>query len=256
MKGTWRMKPFRLDGQVAVITGGGSGLGLAIARCLAAAGARPILLGRREDALRRAAHEIGNAGYLVHDVTNTEQSAAVVERITSQQGPISILVNNAGNHLKRPALETTDEEFASLVQTHLCGAFALTRACAAGMVDRHSGSILFTASMAALFGVPLVAAYSAAKAAYLGLVRALATELSPHGVRVNAIAPGWIDSPMMRKALNGDPARSERILARTPMRRFGEPDDIGWAAVYLCSEAARFVTGAVLPVDGGMSIGF
>jgi gluconate 5-dehydrogenase len=110
--------------------------------------------------------------------------------------------------------------------------------------------------MAALFGIPQVVAYAAAKSAHLGMVRTLAAEVSGQGVRVNAIAPGWIESDMMRRALDGDPARRDKILGRTPMGRFGEAQDIGWAAVYLCSPAAKFVTGVVLPVDGGASIGF
>jgi len=110
--------------------------------------------------------------------------------------------------------------------------------------------------MAAVFGIPQVAAYSAAKSACAGLVRALATEFSPHGVRVNAIAPGWIDSAMLRGAFAGDPARAQRVLSRTPLQRLGDPTDIGNAAVYLCSPAASFVTGVMLPVDGGVSIGF
>jgi gluconate 5-dehydrogenase len=124
------------------------------------------------------------------------------------------------------------------------------------MLRSRHGSILFVASMASLFGIPNVFAYSAAKSAYMGMVRALATEVSPTGVRVNAIAPGWIETDMSRRAMDGDPARKRRILARTPLGRFGEPDDVGAAAVYLCSPAAKFVTGAVLPVDGGVSIGF
>jgi NAD(P)-dependent dehydrogenase (short-subunit alcohol dehydrogenase family) len=107
-----------------------------------------------------------------------------------------------------------------------------------------------------LFGIPLVVAYAAAKTAQLGMVRTLAAELSHSGVRINAIAPGWIETEMSRKAMEGDPARREKVLSRTPLRRFGTPDDIGWAAVYLCSPAAKFITGAVLPVDGGASIGF
>jgi gluconate 5-dehydrogenase len=110
--------------------------------------------------------------------------------------------------------------------------------------------------MASLFGVPFLVAYAAAKSAYLGMVHTLATEVSSRGVRVNAIAPGWIESKMMRNALTGDPERSRRILSRTPMNCFGTPEDIGLAATYLCSPAARFVTGVVLPVDGGISIGF
>jgi gluconate 5-dehydrogenase len=110
--------------------------------------------------------------------------------------------------------------------------------------------------MASLFGIPQVVAYSAAKSAYFGLVRTLSIELAEYGIRANAIAPGWIESDMMRGALESDPERSQRVLGRTPMHRFGEADDIGWAAVYLSSPAARFVTGVMLPVDGGMSIGF
>ena len=110
--------------------------------------------------------------------------------------------------------------------------------------------------MASLIGIPLVSAYSAAKSAHLGLVRTLAAEVSSKGVRVNAVAPGWIESDMMRTAMNGDAERRAKVLGRTPMARFGASEDIGWAATYLSSPAARFVTGVVLPVDGGASIGF
>ena len=124
------------------------------------------------------------------------------------------------------------------------------------MIKRRRGNILFTASMASLFGIPSVVAYSAAKSAYLGIVRSLAAEISVHGIRINAIAPGWIESKMMRRALKGDPERAQKIISRTPMKRFGSPDDIGWTATFLCSPAAQFITGTVLPVDGGASIGF
>jgi gluconate 5-dehydrogenase len=124
------------------------------------------------------------------------------------------------------------------------------------MIERRHGSILFTASMASLIGVPLIVAYSAAKSAYLGMVRSLASEVAVHGVRVNAIAPGWIESPMLSQALDADPPRKQKVMSRTPMAKLGDADDIGHAAVYLCSQAAKFVTGVVLPVDGGASIGF
>ena len=249
--------PFRLEGEVALITGGGTGLGLAIARCMASAGARVVLAGRRAAVLREAAAAIGpQAGFVVCDVTRFKDASKVVAKAEALFGPISILVNNAGIHLKKPALETGDAEFLSVLKTHVLGSHALTRAVLPGMLRRRHGSILFVASMASLFGIPNVFAYSAAKSAYMGMVRALATEVSPSGVRVNAIAPGWIETDMSRRAMDGDPARKRRILARTPLGRFGEPDDIGAAAVYLCSPAAKFVTGAVLPVDGGVSIGF
>jgi gluconate 5-dehydrogenase len=143
-----------------------------------------------------------------------------------------------------------------MLNTHVLAAHNLTRLVLPAMIEARHGSLLFTASMTSLIGMPKVIAYSAAKSAYLGMVRALSAEVAEHGVRVNAIAPGWIESPMLRRALDGDPARSDRILARTPMNRFGEAEDIGWAAVYLCSPAARFVTGTLLPVDGGASQGF
>jgi gluconate 5-dehydrogenase len=257
LAGGFHMSAFRLDGQIALITGGGTGLGLAMSRCLAEAGAKVVLVGRREEVLQEAAAVIGpNAGYEVFDVRELDEAPALVERVENNFGPLSILVNNAGVHLKKPAIETTETEFMKVLETHLMGAFALTRAAGRGMLERKSGSILYIASMASMFGIPYVVAYSAAKSAYIGVVRALATEFSPHGVRVNAIAPGWIDSDMSRGALNRDPERKHRILSRTPMGCLGESNDIGYAAVYLCSPAAKFVTGTVLPVDGGVSIGF
>ena len=250
-------RAFSLADETALITGGGTGLGLGIARCFVRAGARVVLIGRREQSLRKAVHQLGSAAIAVpHDITRIDQADDLIGRVKQRVGPISILVNNAGIHLKKPAVATTPAEFDSLLQTHVVAAFSLTRAVLPSMIKRRHGSILFTASMASLFGIPSVVAYAAAKSAYLGMVRSLATEISAHGVRVNAIAPGWIDSKMMRQALRGDPERFERIMSRTPMKRFGTPDDIGWAATFLCSPAARFITGTVLPVDGGASIGF
>jgi len=250
-------KSFSLDGQTALITGGGTGIGLAIAQSLHTAGARVVLVGRREAELRAATNEIGaRASFYVHDVTDLAAAPALVERITNEIGPIDCLVNNAGIHLKKPALETTSEEFEKVLRTHVFGSHALVRAVAPGMVERKRGSILFIASMASLIGIPQVIAYTAAKSAFVGMVKGYATELSPLGIRVNAIAPGWIETEMSRKALNGDPARKSKVLGRTPLAKFGTPGDVGWAAVYLASPAASFVTGVTLPVDGGVSIGF
>jgi len=252
-----KKNPFSLEGEIALVTGGGSGIGLGIATCLAECGARVVLVGRRQDVLENAAKNIGAlATFESHDVNNVDQAGSLVKRVSERVGEISILVNNAGVHLKKSAVETTPEEFSAVLQTHLLAAFALSRAVLPSMLQRRRGNILFTASMASLFGIPFVSAYSAAKSAYVGLTRSLAAEVSSQGVRVNAIAPGWIESDMMRRALNDDPERSKKILGRTPMNCFGAPEDIGWAAAYLCSPAARFITGVVLPVDGGASIGF
>jgi gluconate 5-dehydrogenase len=248
---------FRLDGEVALITGGGTGLGLGMARALHAAGAQVVLVGRRAEMLQAAAEELGEgAHWEAADVTVFASLPALVERVIAKTGKVSILLNNAGINFKKLAVDTPVEEFSTMLDTHVLAAHAMTQAVLPGMLAAGQGSILFTASMTSLIGMPGVIAYSAAKSAYLGMVRALSVEVAGQGVRVNAIAPGWIESPMLRKALDGDPARSDRILQRTPMHRFGEPEDIGLAAVYLCSPAARFVTGILLPVDGGASQGF
>lgn len=249
---------FSLEGEVALITGGGTGIGLAIARCMAAAGGRVVLAGRREPELAKAAAAIGeSARPLPWDVTALHRAPDLLrEAETLAGGPVSILVNNAGVHLKKPAIETTSEDFQAVLLTHVLAAHALSRAALPGMMARRHGSILFIASMASLFGIPQVVAYAAAKSAHLGMVRTLATEVGATGVRVNAIAPGWIETAMSRQAMQQDAARERKILGRTPLQRFGEPADVGLAAVYLCSPAARFVTGAIVPVDGGASIGF
>jgi gluconate 5-dehydrogenase len=248
---------FSLRGETALITGGGSGLGFGIAECFVASGATVVLVGRRADVLKKAAKKLGkSASFEVHDITRVDEAQAFVQQVSKRAGPISILINNAGIHLKKSAVDTTPAEFNAVLQTHVVAAFSLTHAVLPQMLKRKHGNILFTASMASLFGIPLVTAYSAAKSAYWGIVRSLATEVSPHGVRVNAVAPGWIESDMMLKALKGDPERSKKILGRTPMHRFGTARDVGLAATYLCSPAARFVTGVFLPVDGGASIGF
>ena len=250
--------PFDLTGETALITGGGTGLGFGMARCLAAAGSRVVLAGRREAELQRAVAEIGpSAHYVCHDVNQLDRAAELLNAAeAAAASPISILVNNAGNHCKKPAVETTAADFQAVLQTHVLAAHALTVAALPGMIERKHGSVIFIASMTSYLGVPLVVAYSAATSAYLGMVRSLSAEVSGQGVRVNAIAPGWIETPMLRQAMDKDPPRQQKVLGRTPMGRFGEPDDVGWAAVYLCSPAAKFVTGACLPVDGGASVGF
>ncbi len=250
------MNPFRLDGEVALVTGGGTGIGLAIARCMIEAGAQVVIAGRTESTLRRACETLGpGCSAEQYDVTQFEAAPALVERIRDRLGKLTILVNNAGVHLKKWAVDTSEADVARVLDTHLLGGLALTRACAPHMIAARGGAVLFMGSMASLLGLPMVIAYTAAKTACVGAVRALASELSPHNVRVNAILPGWIETDMLHKALDADPKRKQRILDRTLMQRFGAPEDIGYAAVYLCSPAARFVTGTALAVDGGASIG-
>jgi len=249
--------PFDLNGETALITGGGSGIGFGIASCFVESGARVILVGRNQQRLVTAADQLGDrATWEQCDVTLTDRAPGLIEKIEKRIGSVTILVNNAGNHLKKTALETSPEEFDSVLQTHVSGAFALTRAVLPGMIERRHGNILFIASMASLFGIPMISAYAAAKSAHLGLVRTLAVEYSSQGVRINGIAPGWIETEMVQEAMSGDPERARKILSRTPMNRFGKVEEIGWVATFLCSPAASYITGAVLPVDGGTSIGF
>jgi NAD(P)-dependent dehydrogenase (short-subunit alcohol dehydrogenase family) len=252
-----KMNAGSLEGQVALVTGGATGLGMGIAQTFVAQGARVVLCSRNEAQLKEAADELGaNTTYRRHDVTDFDAAEGLVAEIEASVGPVSILVNNAGVHQKKPSETVTTEEFQQVLNVHVLGAHALTTAVGKRMLQRKSGSILFIASMASLFGIPYVLAYSTAKAGYLGMVRNLATEWGPTGVRVNAIAPGWIESAMTRKALDSDPARKNKILGRTPLGCLGDPKDIGEAAAFLCSPAAKFITGVCLPVHGGASIGF
>jgi len=248
---------FSLAGQVALITGGGTGIGLEIARCMVAAGATVIITGRREAVLHDSAAELGEgAHFVVNDICDLAGLDELVEQVEAAHGPLDILVNNAGINMKKPALEVTDEDFNRIIHTNLNAVFALTRAAAKRMVARRKGVILMISSMAAYYGIDRVVAYAASKSAVEGMVKVLASEFSAHGVRINAIAPGFIETEMSRTAMNSDPDRRDRAMRRTPMGKFGKPADIGHAAVFLASEGARYITGVSLPVDGGNSIGF
>lgn len=248
---------FSLDNQVALITGGAAGIGLDIARCLIASGATVVITGRTETRLQQAVVALGeNAHYLVNDVTDLASLEPLVDQVESLYGPVDILVNNAGINQKKPALEVSDDEFNRIIETNLSAVFSLTRVVARRMVERQRGSIIMVSSMAAYYGIDRVVAYAASKAGVEGMVKVLASDLSKYNVRVNAVAPGFIETNMMKTAFGSDPDRMNRALSRTPMGRFGKPEDVGWAVVYLSSPAAAYVTGVSLRIDGGNAIGF
>ncbi len=249
-------KAFGLTGQRALITGGGSGLGLAMATAMAEAGAEVIIVGRRREVLEEAAKAIPGAKIETVDLADIASLSAAAKGIEERHGPIDILVNNAGNTIRKPFEETTAADIDAILDVHLRGALEFTRPIIAAQALRGRGSVLFTASMASFMGLPYVMGYTAAKTALLGVVRGLSAEFAPRGVRVNAIAPGWIDTPLYRGATGADPARKAKALGRIQMGTIGQPEDIGWASVFLSSPAAGYITGQTLVVDGGALAGF
>ena len=254
-------RAFRLDGHHALITGGGSGLGLAVAECFVASGARVTIVGTNAGKLKEAAAQLGGeTGWTTFDVAEAGTADAFAQDCAARFGPASILVNNAGSTVKKPLAEMQLADFDKVMDVHVRGAFALTRAflpqLEASVAKIGDASVLFTASMSSFLGIPNVIGYAAAKSAHVGMTRSLATELAPKGVRANAVAPGWIDTALFRFATSTDPARKAKIAARIPMNRFGDPRDVGWAMTYLASPAARYVSGHVLVVDGGALHGF
>lgn len=243
--------------KVAIVTGGGSGIGLAITAKLVGSGIRTIIVGRDETKLTTAREKLGELCVPMRgDLNELSSLPALVDKIIQTYGGVDILVNNAGINMKKEFCEVTDEEFQRILLTNVTAVFALSREVARHMIEKGRGAIINISSMASQYGLPKVIAYTASKSAIEGMTRAMAVDLSPKGIRVNCIAPGFIATDMSAKALNNDPERKQKVLSRTPMGEMGTPADIGEAALFLASDAARYITGVVLPVDGGNSIGF
>jgi len=243
--------------RVAIVTGGGSGLGLAITQKFIGAGIHTIIAGRDTNKLNAAKEKLGELCYAMPcDVSNLSSIPGFIKNVLKQFGQIDILVNNAGINMKKNFTEVTDEDFQKVITTNLTAVFVMSREVVKHMLEKKAGCIINISSMAAQYGLPKVIAYSASKTAIDGMTRAMAVELSPNGIRVNAIAPGFIITEMTDKALNSDPERKAKVFSRTPMGYMGQPSDIGDAALFLASDAAKYITGVVLPVDGGNSIGF
>lgn len=243
--------------RVAIVTGGGSGIGYAIAEKFVSNGIETIIVGRDENKLKRAKDKFGELCHAMPcDISDLKLIPGLIENIIKKFGQIDILVNNAGINMKKEFTGVTDEDFQKIITTNLCSVFAISREVVKQMLLQKSGSIIHISSMAAQYGLPKVIAYSASKTAIDGMTRAMAVELSPKGIRVNAIAPGFIVTAMTDTALNADPERKEKVFGRTPMGYMGQPSDIGDAALFLASDGSKYITGVVLPVDGGNSIGF
>lgn len=243
--------------RVAIVTGGGSGIGFAIAEKFVQNNITTIIIGRNEEKLNTAKDELGALCVPhVFDLINLSAIPEMVSQIVKKYKKIDILVNNAGINLKKEFTDVTDEDFQKIMLTNVEAIFALSREVVKTMVEKGSGSIVNISSMASQYGIPKVIAYSASKGAIEAMTRAMAVELSPKGIRVNCIAPGFIATEMSAKALNNDKERKDKVMARTPMGALGLPADVGDAALFLASSSSAYITGVVLPVDGGNSIGF
>jgi 2-deoxy-D-gluconate 3-dehydrogenase len=249
------MTLFDLTGRLAVVTGARRGIGRAMARALAEAGADVIgvsaSLEESGSAVEKDVRAAGRTFEAIRtDFADPEDVRALGENLAARERPVDILVNNAGTIRRAPAAEHSDADWELVLQVNLNAQFALTRAVGAAMVTRGRGKIIFTASLLSFQGGITVPGYTAAKHGIAGLTKALANEWAPHGVNVNAIAPGYIATDNTQ-ALQDDPARSRAILDRIPAGRWGAADDLGGATVFLASDAAAYVHGTMLPVDGG-----
>jgi 2-deoxy-D-gluconate 3-dehydrogenase len=248
-------EPFRLDGRAALVTGASRGLGAAMARALAGAGATVVLHGSREHPRQQAAAIAQQCGVrtatVSGDLSAPETAAQLVDQAASAaNAPIDILVNNAGIIRRTAAAQYSDADWDDVIAVNLTSAFRLARAAGAQMLLRGNGKIINIASLLSFQGGIRVPAYAAAKGGIAQLTKALANEWAPHGVNVNAIAPGYMRTDNTQ-ALRDDRARNEAITARIPAGRWGEPDDLAGAVVFLASPASDYVHGYILVVDGG-----
>ena len=247
--------PFDLSGRLAVVTGARRGIGRAMARALARAGADIIAVSANLQAEgSEVEKDVTGAGRafeaLRTDFADPAAVAALAHNLAGRQRPVDILVNNAGTIRRTPAAQHPDTDWDLVLQVNLTAHFTLTRALGATMIERGSGKIIFTASLLSYQGGITVPGYTASKHAIAGLTKALANEWAPHGVNVNAIAPGYIATDNTQ-ALQDDPHRNTAILQRIPAARWGTPDDLAGATVFLASNAANYIHGTIIPVDGG-----
>lgn len=243
-----------LNGKVAVVIGGTSGIGHAIARGLAEAGADVVPTASRLEKVKIAADEIEALGRrslrVASDVTDRGSLERLLESVLESFGKVDILVNSAGRNQRGPTLDFSESDWSALMETNLHGAVRACQVFGRHMVERHYGRIINIASIGSFLALNEVAAYCASKAGLAALTKSLAIEWAPHRVCVNAIVPGYFRTALTQKLLDGTP-RGQEILWRTPMRRFGELEELVGAAIFLASDAASFVTGSMLVVDGG-----
>ncbi len=249
------LSPFSLEGKRALVTGGGRGIGAACAQALAQAGAEVVVVSRTATQLQEVVHAIaardGKAHAIPADLGNTAGVDALVAEMQRRWDHVDILVNNAAiSPIFKRSTEVSDEEWRQILQINLDGTFQLTRAIGSCMIERQSGAIVNMTSVGAVRALPRLAPYTASKAALDQLTRVLAVEWASSSVRVNAVAPAYIETAMT-EGVHGSDRLRQQIEQRTPMGRFGQPQDVAWAVVFLASDAASYITGHTLFVDGG-----
>ena len=253
-------EPFDLSGRVAVVTGGNGGIGRGIALGFARAGAAVAIFGRNEDKNATVVAELNELGAdatsVSIDVTDRASLAPALRHVEDELGPVDILVNNAGIvSVSGGILQETPESWDNVIETQLSAVFLLSKLAAASMAARKRGKIINIGSMYSYFGSGIIPSYSAAKGAIVQLTKSMAIELAPHGIQVNAIAPGWIETDMTAPLRSAElKAMQDEILARTPAGRWGLPEEIAGPAVFLACSASDFVTGETIRVDGGYAI--
>jgi 2-dehydro-3-deoxy-D-gluconate 5-dehydrogenase len=247
---------FDLSGRVAAVTGGNRGIGRAIALGLAQAGAAVAVLARNEDNNRAALEELRKTARppmaLRLDVRNRAELQPAIEQVERTLGPLDILVNNAGIAVVKRALDADDKSWDKVIETNLTSVFLLSQIAGRSMARCRRGKIINLASEYSIFGARLIPSYSASKGAVVQLTKSMAIDLAPDNIQVNAILPGWIDTDLTAPVKNTP--QYDEIIMRTPAGRFGAPDEIAGAAVFLASAASNFVTGSVVVVDGGYSV--
>lgn len=242
---------------IALITGGGTGIGFAIAKHLHSMKYTVVLTGRRKNKLIEAKKKLKTRCHIFNnDISDKSSITALVDNIEKKIGNIDILINNAGTHLRKKALDTTDEEWNKVIDTNLNSVFSLSRECAKKMIKRKKGNIIMIGSVTSIMGLPDVSAYATTKTALTGLTRILAIELGKFSINVNCICPGFIKTAIFARVRKKDPKRFDKILSRTPLNRFGRVEDISSVVGFLCSPAANFITGSIIPVDGGFHSSF
>ncbi|HEX6298239.1 MAG TPA: glucose 1-dehydrogenase [Burkholderiales bacterium] len=248
------MNLFDLKGKAALVTGGNGGIGLGMARGLAAAGAKIAIAGRDAKKNAAAAKELGNAVHLECDLKDTAACRAMVEETAKRLGRLDILVNNAGINIRKTPQEYSIDEWREVLDTNLTSAFVAAQAAYPHMKRAGAGKIVNIGSMMSIFGAAFVAPYGASKGGIVQLTKSAAVAWAPDNIQVNAVLPGWIDTELTRRARREITGLHESVLRRTPAGRWGLIEDMAGVAVFLASRASDFVTGAVIPVDGGFSV--